>query len=172
MWNQNPVNVLKLLAEFAIPVTIAIFGFLINKTIQRQNAIVQRQSSWLTKWADDFLKAAAGLDNSATSFIMAWYKTNDKLPASDEAKKGLQSEIVKHYLELQRAVWEIQKYAAFAPKNGKGLREAADALTDEFKSWSENKDRNIQEFLTKQITFNMNARNVHAELLGLRDSKD
>ncbi len=44
MWNQNPIEVLKLLAEFAIPVTIAIFGFLINGTIQRQNAIAQRQS--------------------------------------------------------------------------------------------------------------------------------
>jgi hypothetical protein len=160
------------LASIAIPLAFTFIGLLINRSIQRQNAIAQRQSSWLTKWADDFLKSASGFNESVTSFIMACYKTSDSLPGADNAMKQLHREVALIFLEIQRWDWEIQKYAAFAPKNGKDLQEAATALTDEIRSWSENKGGNVQEFLTKQVSFNTNARNVHAELLGLRDSKD
>jgi hypothetical protein len=98
MWNQNPIEVLKLLAEFAIPVTIAIFGFLINGTIQRQNAIAQRQSSWFTKWADDFLKTANSFNDSATSFMLLYaaseWKVNNNLQRAVEEQKLLSNEIL------------------------------------------------------------------------------
>ncbi len=65
MWDQCPLEVLKLAASILTPLVIAVVGLIINKTIQRQNAMVQRKSSWLEKWADDFLKAASAFNESA-----------------------------------------------------------------------------------------------------------
>lgn len=166
------LEVLKLLASNPTPIVIAFIGLLINRSIQRQNATAQRQSSWLTKWADDFQKDALGFDNSATSFIMAYHKTCDSLPGADEVTKQLHPESALIFQEIQRWNWEMQKYAAIAIKNGKGLHEASEALSEEVRSWSKNMGGNPQEFLRKQVSFNTNARKVHAELLGLPDSQD
>jgi hypothetical protein len=79
MWDQNLLEILKLLASIATPLAIAFIGLLINRSIQRQNAIAQRQSSWLTKWADDFLKTATVFNDSATSFMLCMQRVNGKL---------------------------------------------------------------------------------------------
>jgi hypothetical protein len=41
MWKQNPVEVLKLAASTATPLAIALIGLIINRSIQRQNAITR-----------------------------------------------------------------------------------------------------------------------------------
>jgi len=174
MWNQNPIEVLKLLASNATPLAIAFIGLLINRSIQRQNAITQRQSSWLTKWADDFLKIADGFNDSATSFILLYYsssmKVSNNMPGAVEEQKLLVNEILPLALALNRGCLEMYKFAGFAPISGKGLVEAAESLYEEANSWMQNKGGNVQRSRQKQLTFNTNARNVHAELLGLGDS--
>ncbi len=78
------IELSKLIAAIATPFVIAFVGILINKTIQKQNATAQRQSSWLAKWAEDFLKVSSEFDDAATSFVLVWWsshlKTLNKLP--------------------------------------------------------------------------------------------
>ncbi len=176
MWNQNPIEDLKLLASIATPLAIAFIGLLINRSIQRQNAIAQRKSSWLTKWADDFLKTESGFNDSATSFVLLYssseWKVRNNLPGAIEEQKTLHLDVVPLALALQRGRWEISKYAGFAPVSGKGLEDATQALFDEANSWMRNTGGNMDAFRDKQLTFNTNARKVHAELLGIKESKD
>ena len=176
IWNKNPIEALKLLASIATPLSIAFIGLLINKSIQRQNAITQRQSSWLTKWADDFLKVADNFNESATNFILLYYssalKVSNNIPGAVEEQKLLINEILPLALALNRGCLEMAKFADFAPVNGKSLEEAASSLYAEVNSWMNNKGGNVQNFRQKQLTFNKNVRNVHAELLGLKDSKN
>ena len=62
------IELSKLIAAIATPFVIAFVGILINKTIQKQNATAN-QSSWLAKWAEDFLKVSSEFDDAATSFV-------------------------------------------------------------------------------------------------------
>lgn len=171
MWNRNLMDILKLLASIGTPVAIALVGILINRAIQRQNAATQRQSSWLVKWADDFLKAASGFNDSATSFLMVYFldhvKSINEIPGAIDEQKKLHLDVLPHFFDLNRWQWELTKYAGFTPDTGQGLEKAADALVDEASSWLKNKGGDVQAFRQKQLAFNENVRRVHAELLGL-----
>jgi len=173
MWSQIFVEVMKFVASIATPVTIAVFGILINRTIQRQNASAQRRSSWLEKWADDFLKAVSGFNESAAGFMWLylspeWEETR-KLPGAVEEPKLQMDEIYAASETLNRGYVEILMFVGFAPTNGERLRKAASDLLSETASWIKNWESNISELLRKQLTFNQNARIMHAELLGLKD---
>lgn len=175
MLSQGSIEVWRLVASFATPITIAIFGLLINGTIQRQNAISQRQSSWLTKWADGFLKTASDFNDSATNFLMLYvsikWKAENNLPGTAEEQKSFHLDVMPLALALLRGRWEMSKYMGFAQVNGRNLEDAAQALFDEANSWISSKGGNIEAFRQRQLTFNANARKVHAELLGLKDLK-
>jgi hypothetical protein len=176
MWERCPLEVLKLAASILTPLVIAVVGFIINKTIQRQNAIVQRKSSWLEKWADDFLKAASGFNESAKEFMWLYlepeWEAMRNLPGALEEPKLQKDEIYKASLALNRGWVDISMFAGFAPTNGKALTKAASDLLKETKSWIDSGIGNEREFLQKQFTFNNNVRKVHAELLGVKESED
>jgi len=169
MLNQNAIEILKVVASIGTPFTIALVGILINRAIQRQNAIAQRQSSWLVKWADEFLMTASQFNDSATSFIMVWVlnhvKSTNDLPGAIEEQKRLHLDCLPHWLNLQRGLWDLSKFASFAPDAGEGLRNAAEALDEEVSIWMKNKGGNVQTFRVKQVEFNAHVRKVHAELL-------
>ena len=171
MWSQDSIEILKLVASIATPISIAIVGIIINGTIQPQNAIAQRQSSWLTKWADDFLKTANDLNEAATSFMLVYasseWKVSNHFPGALQEQELLPNEILPLILALNRACLEMSKFAGFAPVSEKGSVEAAGAILDEANSWMKGQGGNPQVLRQKQLTFNRNARNVHAELLGL-----
>jgi hypothetical protein len=173
MWDYCPLQVLKLVASILTPLAIAASGYYINRSIQRQNAIAQRQSSWLTKWADDFLKAASGFNEAAAMFMWLYvspeWEATRNLPGAVEEPKLQMNEIYKASLALNRGWVEISMFAGFAPTSGKRLTKAASDLLSETASWIKNGESNVTEFLQKQWTFNENARKVHAELLGLKD---
>ncbi|MGA3373626.1 MAG: hypothetical protein ABSC48_17900 [Terracidiphilus sp.] len=181
MYGLAQNEVLKFMASVATPVTIAVFGILINRTIQKQNAITQRQSSWLEKWADDFLKIASEFNESATSFIMLFqtvaYKSDWKKNGNfvedneDEEMELFKREVMRLLLALLRGWREVSMYTNFAPLNGKDLQGAAQALFNEANIWISNKGGNIDTFLEKQLAFNKHARDVHAELLGFQGKK-
>jgi hypothetical protein len=176
MWSQILIEALRFVASIATPVTIAVFGVLINRTIQRQNAITQRKSSWLEKWADDFLKAASAFNESAKDFMWLYlepeWEAMRNLPGALEKPKLQKEEIHKASLALNRGWVDISMFAGFAPTNGKALTKAASDLLKETKSWIDSGMDNEREFLQKQFTFNNNARKVHAELLGVKESED
>jgi hypothetical protein len=180
MWNQCPIEVLKLLASIATPVIIAIFGLRINQTIQRQNTIAQRQSSWLTKWADDFLKTASGFNDSATDLMLlyvvkGWEAMDYSTEGKDPGKLKLSLDDYRALsIKLNRGWLELSKFVAFAKVNGMGLEKAATALLSEAASWCNNGGgdlEGVRVFRQKQLDFNINVQKVHAELLGLNDSK-
>lgn len=169
MWNQDLIEILKLLASIATPLTIALVGLLINRAIQRQNAIAQRQSSWLTKWADEFLGTAAKFDDSATGFLMIYWlshaKSINEMPEAAEEQKTIHLDCIQQWSNLQRALWELTKYTSFAPHSGRALKVAAEAVDTELGNWMRNKGGDVQTFREKQIAFNAQVREVHAELL-------
>ena len=176
MWHQCLLEVLKQVASIATPFVIAFFGFIINKTIQRQNAIVQRKSSWLEKWAVDFLKAASAFNESAKDFMWLYlgpeWEATRNLPGAIEKPKLQMDEINKASLALNRGWVDISIFARFAPTNGETLTKAASDLLTETASWMKSGESNVREFLQKQFTFNNNVRKVHAELLGVKESED
>ncbi|HUD54392.1 MAG TPA: hypothetical protein VMR02_04140 [Terracidiphilus sp.] len=104
-------------------------------------------------------------------FLSTEWKAENEVPGSNEQQKSMHLEVVTLMLALQRGRWDMAKYSAFAPASGKGLEEAAQALFDEANNWIKKKGGNVGAFQQKQLTFNINARNVHAELLGLKVSK-
>jgi hypothetical protein len=175
MWDQCPLEILKLMASILTPLVIAAAGFFINKSIQRQNDIAQSQLSWRTKWADDFFKTATDFNDSATRFILLYYsselKVKNDFPGAVDEQKSLHNEILPLAIALNRGCLEIAKFASFAPINGKSLEDAADSLYSEANSWMQNKGGKVQAFRQRQLTFNTTVRNVHAELLGLKDLK-
>jgi hypothetical protein len=73
--------------------------------------------------------------------------------------------------ELNRGWYEMVKFFGFANDNGKDIRAAASDLLTEARSWHKNGAGDVISFEQKQITFNKNVKKVHAELLGLKDSK-
>ena len=176
MLSQNLFEILKLAASIATPLAIAIIGLLINKSIQRQNAIVQRKTSWLEKWADDFLKAASAFNESAKEFMWLYlepeWEAMRNVSGAPKEPRLQKDEIHKASLALNRGWVDISMFARFAPANGKALTKAASDLLKETKSWIDSGMGNEREFLQKQFTFNNNARKVHAELLGVKDSED
>jgi hypothetical protein len=101
---------------------------------------------------------------------MQW-KTRNDFPGVAEEQKKFHLDVAPIALTLLRGRWEVSKYAAFAPISGKDLEDAAQALFDEASSWLPSLGGNVEAFREKQLTFNTSARKVHAELLGLRDSK-
>lgn len=120
----------------------------LNRTIQRQNAVTQRQSSWLARWAEDFLKTASTFDESVTSFYMLWYlnhvKSVNNLTGAVEEQRSLHLESLQPVMDLQRSLWELSKYASFAPITGSNLEKAANALSDEVSGWLRNKGGDVQ----------------------------
>ena len=170
MRNQNLIEIAKFLTSIATPIVIAFIGYIINGSIQRQNAIAQRQSSWLVRWADDFFVAASNFNASATKFLMLFYKEHHNLPGKELARLDL--DIPTIWMDLQRWNWEMKKYADFARITGKGFEQSAEALCDEVSRWTQKKGGNVDEFREKQLMFNTNARNVHAELMELQGAKE
>lgn len=176
MWDLCPLEVVKLFASVLTPLAIAASGYFINRTIQRQSEIAQRQSSWRTRWADDFLKAASGFKESAKKFMWLyvareWEKTST-LHGAMERSEPSQDESFQHLLELNKGWVEISMFVGFATANGKDLKKAASDLLTEAKSWHDNGESDISKFLEKQLRFNEHARKVHAELLGVKESED
>jgi len=176
MWDLCPLDVLKLLASVLTPLAIAASGYFINRTIQRRSEIAQRQSSWRTKWADDFLKSESGFNESAKKFMWLyvtaeWKAMDDLLGAVGESKIS-PDEVSQHLLELNKGWVEISMFVGFAPNSGEVLKKAASDLLGVANNWRKNGQSNVREFLQKLLTFNKNARKVHAELLGLSDSKN
>jgi hypothetical protein len=119
---QILIEVMRFVASIATPITIAIFGTIINKAIQHQNAIVQRKSSWLEKWANDFLKAASAFNESAKDFMWLYLRPEWEAMRSSLEKPTLKrDEIHKASLALNRGWVDISMFAGFAPTNGKAL---------------------------------------------------
>jgi hypothetical protein len=106
--------------------------------------------------------------------FMTWWmnyvKSINDLPGAADEQKTLHLDLLPYWRDLQRGIWEMPKYAGFAPDAGKGLVDAAEALADEASSWLKNKGGNVQTFRQKQLTFNESVRRVHAELLRLNAS--
>lgn len=176
MWNKNLIEIIKLLASIATPIAIAFIGILINRSIQRQNAIAQRQSSWLTKWSDDFLKTATAFNDTATSSMLVyafteWKETNE-LPGYIEEQRLFPNKIGPLMLALNRGCLEMSKFVSFAPVGGAELEAAAEAILDEANNWMKNQGGNPQVLRQKQLTFNRCARSVHAELLEVHSLKN
>ena len=144
MWNQILIEAMKFVASIATPVVIAVIGILINRTIQRQNTLVQRRSSWLEKWADDFLKTSSGFNDSATNLMLLYvvegweamgYSTEGKYPG----RLKLPPEKYRPLsIDLNRGLLELTKFVVFAKVNGSGLEKAANALLSEAASWCNN----------------------------------
>ncbi len=160
---------LQLLVSICTPIAIVLIGMWINNTIQLQNATVQRQSPWRVTWADDFLKVSAGFNNAATSFVFIYYKYSKY---EDGGAENFLSELHPLWQELIRCEWELSKFIDFAPVNGKNLETSVTSLIEEGHNWAKNKGGDVPQFRQKQLAFNMNARKVHAELLGLKNQQD
>lgn len=179
MWTQILIESLKFVASFATPVTIAVFGILINRAIQRQNANAQRQSSWLTKWADDFLKAASGFNDSATNLMLlyvveGWEAMGYSTDGKDPGKLKLSPDKYRPLsIEMNRGWLELTKFIAFAKVNGGRLEKDATDLLGEAASWCNSGGgdaEGVRKFRQVQLAFNIDVKKVHAELLGLNDS--
>jgi hypothetical protein len=180
MWNLCPLDVLKLVVSVLTPLVIATVGFFINRSIQRQNDIAQRQLLWRTKWTDDFFKTATGFNDSATRFMLlyvsAGWEAMENLPeGKDPGNQKLPPDIYRPLsVELNRGWLELTKFVAFAENNGRDLEKAATRVLSEAASWCKNGGGDIaitREFQQKQLVFNKIAKEAHSELLGLEDSK-
>jgi len=173
MPSQDLIETLKLFASISTPVAVAVSGILINRTIQRQNAKAQRESSWLVKWSDDFLKIASEFNDSATEFLMVywWLSALQTNPSLKSDEMALRNDNLVHYRALVLSEWRMLKFADLAIDSGKSLEKAAKALVEEAGNWAKNGGGSVPLFREKQAVFNKSVRRVHAELLGLGSSK-
>ncbi len=89
-----------------------------------------------------------------------------------EEPKLQMDEIYRASLALNRVWVDISMFVGFAPANGEKLKNAASDLLGETASWIKNKESDVRESLRRQLAFNENARKVHAELLGVKESED
>jgi hypothetical protein len=176
MWDLCPLEVLKLVASIAsilTPVLIFLLGFCINRTIQRQNAVIQRRSSWLTKWADDFYQAAAMFNDSATSFLFLYYEASwQELGGGSGAAVNISEPSVDTnrseslLVELNRRYHEMHHFMVFAKDKGESIKSAASDLLTEACKWhfkKEEPDENA--FRSKQLAFNQCVKSLYSELI-------
>jgi hypothetical protein len=174
MRNLTPagIDLIKAILSIATPLTVAGMGILINRTIQRQNADIQRRSSWMNTWAERFLETSLNFDKAATEFFMVWWlshtKTINQTPDAIEDEEAIITKCLPYWLECQRGLWEFEKYARFAPSTGARLVAAANVVSSELAEWMRNQGGNVPTFREKQITFNSCVRDVHSELLNIQ----
>jgi hypothetical protein len=160
MVDAGAIEIAKAVVSLSTPLTIAAVGWILNRTIQKQNARVQRNSSWRIAWAEEFLSVSNKFNDAATNFLMAFWSLQfvENTPGSEP---------IKPYTDMVRFEYHLLRFPDFAPSNGADLAKSAKALVQEASDWTHNKGGSIDRFREKQLTFNRNARRVHAELLDL-----
>lgn len=169
MFSQMLFEWLKL---FATPLTVALSSIWLNKTIQTQNTNAQRQSSYLQRQADEFLKVTSVINDEATSVVMAfWWAVHlETQNRFERATEDVGLDISPQWRGLQRAQWDMCRYLPLAPRSGTELSEATDQLLNEVNGWAEKHGGNVETFREKQLAFNARVRTVHAEILALEIS--
>ena len=168
------LEILKLISSIATPLTIAFVGILINKRIQEQATLTQRQLSWRGKWAENFLQQAEAFNTASVDCLMCYYEAVvlrlNNSPEAQNKLETLHTRVFPLFMEMERSALEVRRHAAFATQFGQRVVGTCDALLDEVRGWMREKEVHFDEFLQKSSAFNLAVRDAHAELLGLEPS--
>jgi hypothetical protein len=167
-------NIVVFMEAFGTPFVVALVGLLINGSLQRQNDLAQRQSSFREAWAAKFLNNAKSFDEEMTRFVFQYKKIvaiqqNPNLKRGDEIA-GLERAVIDIALQAEMSLWEIEKYAAFAPVFGGKLTKSGNEFFEIAGSWGKNQGGDPEPYKTKQLQFNRLVGRVHAEILALDDA--
>ncbi|MDK9708534.1 MAG: hypothetical protein OEL83_15940 [Desulforhopalus sp.] len=63
------MEILKLVASFLTPLIILILGIVINRRLETTKALLLREKEWQNWWAEKFLAACHGYNESVTDIV-------------------------------------------------------------------------------------------------------
>ena len=170
---------IKDLVSLSIPILVVIFGWLINRSIQRRNRIEERSSALATQWANDFALLGKNINDIATSVLFAYIKTQyleqyDALYPEREIQLQGQYEKMKvdnieWKISLAQRGYEMERFIGLMPNYGSALHKSFEILKNTVEAWQKNNGGNIDKFRAAQLDFNRLTRSAHEELLQLDD---
>lgn len=164
------LGIVRDIASAVTPIVVAVVGWLINKSIQKQNRVAERDSHLVRQWADEFSLLAKDVNDTATNILFGYWRLKYLESMgwkTDDYVKQLSEDVLATALKMERMGWDLDRFTPFAPKSGPEVKKAWEQLNVFMREWFKNKGGNTDRYKELQINFNQSARKMHQELLKL-----
>ncbi len=158
------IEYLKIGVSILTPLTIILFGIIINRKLEKNKMQLLKEKEWQIIWASRFIETANELNDNISHLIITLFDFQNVKEGTDEyiEKYNL---YMKYQNNIKITEWNIKNYTQFAEKNGQAvlgiLKEILDGLGEIIK----NRKGNIESIRQKQFDFNKAVRNAHAEII-------
>ena len=168
---------LKSFSSFVTPIVILVLGILVLRRIESIKAAVLRQSDFQSKWGDQFFDSCQeflrALEREVA--VLVCVSSLPNLQEHDGLGLELQKEISRLHPKISELELRMRRCLVFAPTVGSEVTDAAKACFNLLNTITANlkarKQFNVDEIIERMNTFNIAARQAHAELLDLHLEK-
>lgn len=157
----------KVIASFLTPLIVLIFGFLINRTLEKSKVAYLQEKEWQVQWAETFLVRAIKFEENisvvATSLyqLMQNSQNRDKSGLSeDELLKTIRQSVTN----IQYLDWDIRNFAQFADDGEKVIHEGK-RLMDAIQNIFDKKQGDLEPIRRMQFEYNKAVRTAHSQIL-------
>ena len=159
------IEIIKIIASFLTPVTILIFGILINRKLEKNKIDFIKEKEWQIHWSKRFIDTAYELNTNITLFICALF---DLQKASEKEQSDINEMISKYHKAITVNEWEIRNYVQFAENNKEEVFDTLHEILTGLTEILNNRQGNIEPIRQKQFDFNKAVRKAHAGILNIK----
>lgn len=159
------IDVIKMIVSFLTPVTILIFGILINRKLEKNKIDFIKEKEWQIHWSKRFIDTAYELNTNISLFICALF---DSQKATEKEQLGINETISKYRKAITVNEWEIRNYVQFAEYNRKDVIDTLSEILIGLTEILKKRQGDIEPIRQKQFDFNKAVRKAHAEILNIK----
>lgn len=165
--NSMTIETWQVIASFLTPLIVLIFGFLINRTLERSKVAYLQEKEWQVRWAETFLIRAIKFEENISVVVTSLSQLQQRAenpgrsgPSEDELLKIITQSVAN----IQYLDWDIQNFAQFANAGGDVISKGKQ-LMDALRDILDNKQGDLERIRILQFDYNKAVRTAHSQIL-------
>ncbi|MCF6211588.1 MAG: hypothetical protein L3J88_08740 [Gammaproteobacteria bacterium] len=157
----------QVVASFLTPLIVLVFGFLINRTLEKSKVAYLQEKEWQVRWAETFLIRAIKFEENISVVVTSLSQLQQN--AQNRSKSGssedeLLKTINQSIANIQYLDWDIQNFAQFAD-DGEGVIHRGKQLMDAIRNIFDKKQGDLESIRQMQFEYNKAVRTAHSQIL-------
>jgi hypothetical protein len=157
----------KVVASFLTPLIVLVFGFLINRTLEKSKVVYLQEKEWQVRWAETFLIRAIKFEENISVVVTSLSQLQQN--TQDPGRNGLSGDellktINQSVANIQYLDWDIQNFAQFA-KGGEDVISKGKQLMNAVRDIFDKKQGDLECIRKLQFEYNKAVRTAHSQIL-------